>query len=178
MFLIQVAYYSLIPINMSCYPFNGMEGLKYISGATPIIIVNPQLISSNYSSLGIQSNFFTNVNILMIPLFIVPFISFLLIRKGERSEDCHEKPRCLKYGKSMLCEVPLTILLFNSFNVYTSLVVNIQTYKTNDLPSLIVSFITASLLPVAGGLFLKYKKHFSEFKEEFTENQKSFLLSR
>ena len=136
--------------------------MKYASGATPVFTnLQQTAISSNYFSLGIYSNFLTNVNVLLIPLLIVPFIYFPMKCRADRSDDKYIQPCHLKYGKAMLCDLPLTILLFSSFNIYTSAIVNFQSLGIKNIPSFVASLINILLLPIAGILFLIFKKHFN-----------------
>ena len=114
-------------------------------------------VSANYFSLGIASNFLTNVNVVFILLLIIPFIYFPMKCKADGSQDKYIKPCHLKYGKAMLLDVPLTLLLFSSFNIYTSAVVNFQSFGYNNIPSFVVSLISVLLLPIAGVLFLLYR---------------------
>ena len=166
MSVIQLGYYSLIPINVFCLPFSSLSALRLSSGFNPLFQSLQQTpISMNYDSLDIRSNFLTNVNLMLLPLFVLPFCYFPLKYIGGRSQDCKTRPRCLKYSKAFLCEVPLTILLFNSFNICTSFVVSIQAFGWSNLPSLFTSFITVSLFPIAAGLLFKFRGHFSEFKD-------------
>lgn len=169
MYIIQLGYYSLIPINIFCSPFDGLRGLKYSSGATTdignILNLEQAPIPSNYSSMGILSNFISNVNVVMVILVIVPLFYFPLKYIGNRSTHYRTKPRCLKYGKSLLCEVPLTILLFSSFSICTSFIVNIQAFGSSNFGSFAVSIVCLLLLPGAAVIFLVFKNHFSEFRE-------------
>ena len=81
-------------------------------------------LPTKYDSMDIQSNFISNVNVLLIPLFILPILYFPLNYFGDKSNNIHTKPRCKKYGKAFLLEVPLVILLFSSFNIYSSFYTN------------------------------------------------------
>ena len=102
MYLIQLAFFSLIPINIYCYPFKGLEGLRYASGITNIFPGLDQIyLSSNFSSMGIQSNFLSNTNILLIPLLIVPLFAYPILKYGRKSKNIHTRPRCQRYGKSL-----------------------------------------------------------------------------
>ena len=76
-FIVHLAYYSLIPIKVSCVPFSGLKALRYASGATPFLsMLSETKIIKNYSSLGISSNFLMNVNILLVLLLIIPLVYF------------------------------------------------------------------------------------------------------
>lgn len=177
MYTIQLSYYSLISINAFCPPFDGLAGLKYSRGFNPFFQdLQQAYIASNYVSLDIRSNFLSNVNLMLLPLYLLPLCYFPLKYIGDISQNYIAKPRCSKYSKSFLCEVPLTILLFNSFNICTSFVVGIQAFKWSNFSSLFVSMIMFSLLPIAAGLFFKFRKHFSEFREEFDAVDRLFNL--
>lgn len=161
MYLIQFSYYSLIAIDAYCIPLRGLTGLRYSSGAFSIIdTLQQSVILSNYSSLGIKSNFFSNVNILLVPVLVLPILYLPFKIRGDKNTNPRVKPRLLKYGKSLLLEVPLTILLFNSFNIYTSLVVHIESLGSSNVPLLLVSIVCALLLPAYSVLFLKFNDHF------------------
>ena len=154
--MIQLAYYSLIPIDIYCDPFRRLTGLKYSSGLTPLPYDLPQnFILFNYSIMGLKFNFLSNVNFLLMPLIIVPLLSYPIIKIGNKSNDPHTKPRCKRYGKSLIFEVPLVTLLFNSFNIYTSLGINIQ-FFSSSIVSLLCCVIAALLLPAFIIIFVKY----------------------
>ena len=83
MYLIQLTFYSLIPKDVSCDPFKGFAMLKYSSGMTPLPFVFMQTsVPTNYSNLGIQFNFLSNVNILLIPQIIIPLLSYPIMKIG------------------------------------------------------------------------------------------------
>lgn len=89
-YLVQLGYYSLIPLNVICDPFSGLQGLIYSSGVTPIFsMLEQKAIPGNYESLKISSNFLANVNILLAPIFITPFIYFFMKSKADSSKDKH-----------------------------------------------------------------------------------------
>ena len=179
MYIIQLGYYTLIPINSFCPPFSGLARLRYSTGFN-IVFANLQeaYIPSNYVGLGIHSNFLNNVNFMLLPLFLLPLLYFPLRRIGQKSNDCQTRPRCLKYGKAFICEVPLTIFLFNSFNICTSIVVSFQTFKWSNPSSLIPSLAASLLLVATTGLFFKFNNHFSEFNEEFDCVDRALNLTR
>lgn len=130
MFLIQFAYYSLIIIGVYC-PYVGLANMKYVSGYNPLFSdIQQQTTKYNLSDLGIRSNFLSNVNVMIFVLGVCPVLFGVLTLLGNKSECYKMKPRYLKYGKAFICEVPLTILIFSSFNVYTSLIVQIQYYDS------------------------------------------------
>ena len=108
-----------------------------------------------------DSNFLSNVNLMLLPLFVLSLFYFVLKYIAEKSTHYSMKPISLKYAKAFLCEVPLTILLFNSFNICVSFAVNLSAFKTSNLVSLMASIAAISLIPIAAGLFLKFQTHFS-----------------
>lgn len=123
MILIQFAYYSLINIRVHC-PYVGLSMMKYVSGYNPLFSDSPQeTISLRYSDLGIHSNFLSNVNLMVFILGACPVMFAILMIMAKRSDCYKKKPRYLKYGRAFVFEIPLTIILFNAFNIYTSLVV-------------------------------------------------------
>ena len=135
MFLIQFGYYSLIIIGLDC-PYVGLGIMKYVSGYNPLFADMPQkTVPFNLKDLHIYSNFISNVNVMMFILLICPIFFGILMIMGKRSDCYKNKPRYFKYGMSFILEIPLTILLFNSFNIYTSLVVQINYYESEYIIS-------------------------------------------
>lgn len=85
-YVIQLGYYSLIPINVYCPPFFGLEGLKYSNGYNPFFQnLKQAYIASNYVSLGLNSDFLSNVNLMLLPLSLLPLLYFPLKYIGTRS---------------------------------------------------------------------------------------------
>lgn len=176
MFLIQFAFYSMINIQLNC-PYLGLGKMKYVSGYNPLFSsLNQQNIPFRMKDLGIQSNFLSNVNVMMFIIVICPVVFAILMYMGKKSDCYKKKPRYIKYGKAFLFETPLTILLFNSYNIYTSLAIQIKYYSSENIVSLAVGVIMGLMLPVYGFIYYFLKSHFSEFREEFetTERIASF----
>ena len=124
-------------------------------------------VKSNYSVLGISSNFLSNVNLMLVILLACPLLAGILMFAGHNSNSYRNKPRLLKYGKSFLFEVPFTVLLFNSFNIYTSMVVEIQSFGESNTIPLIISIVSSLLLPGMAILFILVRSRFCEFSERF-----------
>ena len=159
MYVIQLSFYCLLPVGAysSAYLF-GLTGMKYVSGYNLFFQYLPQTeISNHYSALGVQSNFLSNVNLMMTPLAVCLFLALILHVVGTKSRHYKTKPRLLRYCRAFLLEFPLTILLFNSFNIYISLIVDFEYLKTQSIPALLVSLIVALLLPLAITLLLIYQ---------------------
>jgi hypothetical protein len=78
--------------------------------------------------------------------------------KSDSSKDRHQKPCNLKYGKAMLHELPFALILFNSFNIYTSAVVNFQAFGTSNLSVLLISIVCILIPPISGILFYRFRK--------------------
>ena len=77
MFLIQVTYYSLIPLDVPLYPFNLLSSLRYSTGAVPMEFGDNSLsIPLKYSILNIQPNFLSNVSLSLIPVFFSLMLYF------------------------------------------------------------------------------------------------------
>lgn len=72
----------------------------------------------------------------------------------------------------------MLILLFNSFNIYSSLTVSIQFHDSTDIVSLVVSILAGLLLPLFTIIFIKYNSHFLEFRNEFDETSAVCKLSK
>jgi hypothetical protein len=95
MYMIQLAYYTLIPINIMNSPFIlSQRSLKYVSGWNPLFdsLSSSQPILENYSSLGIKSNFFTNLNLMFFPLFLFPIIFGILYVMSQKTNHYRIKP--------------------------------------------------------------------------------------
>ena len=144
--------------------------MKYVSGWNPLFSSLTQTtIPKNYSTLSIQSNFMSNLNLMLFPLLIFPIVSLFLYIVYKKSNHYRKKPLFLILSLSFLLEFPLAIILFNTFNIYSSLVVDLQYLNTQDIPSLIVSILSATLLPITITLMNVYQKHFTEFNKEISE---------
>jgi hypothetical protein len=77
--MIQMTYYSLIPINNDCPPYSGLRGFRYSTGYNIVTSIN----SSNnihYSALLIQSNFFNNINLMLSFILLVPILYLIYKR--------------------------------------------------------------------------------------------------
>jgi hypothetical protein len=93
----------LIPIDVCCNPFANLKALRYINGYNPFFQnVQQILLEYNYQSLGIQSNFLSNINLMLLPIFVSPLFFLPLYLIGKKSKDYKTSPRCLKYAKSCL----------------------------------------------------------------------------
>lgn len=127
-YLIQLAYYSLIPINIydSTYLI-GFTGMRYVSGWNPFFSnLSFSSLIRNFSGLKFKSNFFSNVNLMIFPLPIIILLSAIVMILAKKNNHYKAKPRLKRYGRAFLLELPLAILLFNSFNIYISMVIQIQ----------------------------------------------------
>ena len=161
MFALQFAFISLIPIGVYCPPFTSLSVLRYSFGWNNIPFGLPQTyINVFYSTLGIQSNFASNVNCMMFPLALCPIIYLILTLLGRSNSNCHTKPRLLTYGKSFLFDVPLTILLVNAPNICSSFIVSAQAFGYSNTTSLTVGIVMVSLLLAGAILFIAFRSSF------------------
>ena len=103
----------------------------------------------------------SNVNILIVLFLLMPFFSMPLLIIGNKSTHYKIKPRCLKYGKSFLFDIPFTILLFSSFCICTSFIVNIQYFGLDNTISFAVSLICLMILPIFTIIFIKFREKFN-----------------
>ena len=117
--------------------------------------------------MGYQSNFISNVNLMVMLLAVCLVLYLVLTFFGNRSDCYITKPKLLKYGKAFIYDVPLTILLFSSFNIYSSLVIEIKYLGTKDPISLPVAIVVSLLLPAYATVLALRRNKFSEFREEF-----------
>lgn len=165
--MIQLAFYSMLSIGLNC-PYIGLGSILYVSGINPFFkSLKQATVPYNYSDLRILSNFISNVNFMILQLCICPIFYILLTYLGRKSECYKKKPRLLRYGKSFICEVPLTILLFSSFNIYSSLIVDFKFLGKDDIVSMVVAVTFPLFLPAYTIGLIFFQKHFSEFREEF-----------
>lgn len=102
---------------------------------------------SNYSNLNIRSNFISNINLMLIPLIICPIVYICLLIASHFNNSYKHKPRMKQYSSLFLCESFYTILFFNAFNIYTSLIVDLQSLGKQD-PGMIGVAIFFALTPV------------------------------
>ena len=160
-FLIQFAYYSMISIGLNC-PYVGVKEMKYIRGYNPLFQgMDTRKISFELRDLGISSAFLANVNCMVMVLGVCPVMFAVLMTLGKRSECYKKKPRYIRYGKAFAFEVPLTVILFNSFNVYNSLVVEWEYYDGEGLVSLAVGVLCGLMLPAYALIYFFFPKQFS-----------------
>jgi hypothetical protein len=66
-------------------------------------------------------------------------------------------------------------LFFNSFNIYSSLVIDIQSFGTKNLfPSLVLALLLPAYIPI----FIIFKQHFVEFNEEYDNKYSSCCIEK
>ena len=118
-------------------------------------------------SLGFKSNFLSNVNLMILFLLVPPLVWGILTLVGRNNQSYKTRPRLLRQAKIFLCEMSFSILMFNSFNIYISTIINFQEWGTNNILSLFVSMVLVLLVPAIGVLYAVYKKHFVEFTGAF-----------
>lgn len=122
--MIQLTFFCQISLNTVHIIFYGFSNMKYSNGYNIKFQSLPQLpMTQNYSALGISSNFLTNINIMLIPALICPILFGLLYFCSKISKSYKYKPRLRHYAISCLCEWPFTFLMFNAYNIYSSLIV-------------------------------------------------------
>lgn len=161
MFTLQFAYLSFIPTNIYCQPFAALGVLKYSFGWNDLPLgVSDIPISSYYSSLGFQSNFLSNFNFMLILSLLLPLLSPLFLVLGKNSEGYRAKPRLIAMGKSLLLDIPFTVILFNAPNIVSSFVISLQAYGTVNLGSFIASCISLILVLIAPICFCIFQNSF------------------
>jgi hypothetical protein len=105
--------------------------MKYVSG---INMKFDNLVETKipliYSNLSLRSNFLSNMNIMYLPVFICPLMFGILYIAFHYNQSYKHKPRLKIYAKSAICEWIFTFIMFNSYNIYISLVVNLQSLGT------------------------------------------------
>jgi hypothetical protein len=102
-------------------------------------------IPSNYSSLKIQSNFLSNVNIMLIIIVLFPIIGCVLIFLSNKTKSFKYKPRLKMYGISCFYEWLFTVICFTLYNINMSLFVDITYLADEDKTSLAIGIISSSL---------------------------------
>lgn len=104
MYLIQLGFYSMIPIGMyRSTSFMSLAGMRYASGWNPLFSeLSIIKISNNYSLLYFQADFISNVNLMVIAILVCPIVAFALYFLSKASNNYKHKPRFLKYSKSFL----------------------------------------------------------------------------
>lgn len=130
-----------------------------------------------YTVLGIQSNFLSNVNSMILPLFICPIIYFIMTAVGKNNDDFKIRPRLLNYGKTFLLDVPFTIVLVNIPNICVSFVVSLQAFGMQNIVSFVSSLLLALLVLITGILFLVFKSGFREYRNEFCQRLQMCKMS-
>lgn len=100
-------------------------------------------------------------------LAISPFMSLVLYLAGKISKSYKHRPRLIRQSKIFLFDLFFTILLFNSFNIYVSTIVNIQSFGTQQMVPLFLSLSFCVLVPVVGIIYFFFYNRFIEFKELF-----------
>ena len=167
-FLAQVTFFSMISLDMYCIPLNAFSFMQNVGGYNPLFSdFSSPVTPTTYKIFGVSLNFNSNLNLMIYPLLLCPLIFLVLYIAGMRSQSYKHKPRFLKAAKSFLCEVPLTILLFNSCRAQVAFTAHLQWLGTTDFPSLLSSMGTEILYVLAFVLFPLFRTSFGEFQEEF-----------
>lgn len=79
MFALQLTYMSYIPSGVYCPPFTSLSFLRYSFGWNGIDFeVSQNTINYYYTFLNIQSNFISNINLMMLILIICP-LGFIIL---------------------------------------------------------------------------------------------------
>lgn len=102
--LIQLTFYSLIPVSIFNPAFNGLYKMVFVSGVNlPLKDLQQVPISSNYSNLNLNSNFLTNINIMLVPFAMCPLVSGVLYLGSKFSNSYKWRPRLKQYAMASLC---------------------------------------------------------------------------
>lgn len=163
MFSIQFVFYSMIIIGTNC-PYEGLASIQFISGYNPLFShLRQHSVPYKIATLDIKSNFLSNLNLMIFILLLCPIMYLILTYCGYKSDCYKRKPRLLKYGKSFIFEIPLTIILFSSFNIYTSLSVQIQYFVSASYETVIAVAFGLIIPAIAMGFYF-IGKHFCEYR--------------
>ena len=128
MYLVQFVFYSMIPIGVSkSNTFMGFASMKHVSGWNTLFQSLTQYkVLSNYSLLSLSSNFLSNVNLMLMSPLIFVFLAGICYLLSKATKDYKLQPRLLKLTKACLLEFPLALILFSTFNIGVSFVLNAQ----------------------------------------------------
>jgi hypothetical protein len=139
---IQLTFYSLIPIGPLTPFFSGLYKMKYVSGINMKFenLVETK-IPSIYSNLSLNSNFLSNINIMYIPILICPLMFGILFVASHHNKSYKHKPRLKLYAIASICEWIFTFIMFNCYNIYISLVVDIQSLGTAEILPLVLGLL-------------------------------------
>lgn len=64
------------------------------------------------------------------PVFICPVLFGILLLFSHYNQSYKHKPRLKLYAFASICEWIFTFVMFNSYNIYISLVIDIQSLGT------------------------------------------------
>ena len=162
--LVQLTYYCQIPFGVVDPAFAGLTQMTYVSGYN-LKFPNLQQVPlpANLSNLGLSSNFLSDLNLMLLPAALCPIVFGLLVLGSNLSSSYKHKPRMKQYAVACLCEWSFTLILFSSYNIYVSLVADLQSLGIKD-PLAIVIALFSGLLPVAMGvLYCMFKGCYEEF---------------
>lgn len=102
-FIIQLAYYSMIPIGFNCTNIE-ITSLKYITGVNPFFShLQQNSIPQVFKDMGLKSNFLSNVNLMLAFLPICPLLYVILMFFAKRSQCYRTKPRLIRCAKMFVC---------------------------------------------------------------------------
>lgn len=161
----------MIPANISNPIFSGLSQMRYVNGYNfkleGLLQTSLPLV---FSSMDIKSNFLSNVNFMLLFVALCPVMFGVLLLVSKHSNSYKHKPRTKKYAFAAICEWSFTLLFFSCYNIFSSMVVDIQSLGTKDPLSLFMS-VFISLLPITALiLYFFFKSHFKEFATEINQN--------
>lgn len=169
--LIQLTFYSLIPLDTISVMFKGLYEMAYVSGFNLNLQGLKEVpVSFHYSNLNLKSNFLSNFNAMLAPILLCPVIFLILRLASSQSNSYKFKPRLKKYSMAFLCEWLFTMTIFSTYNIMISLVINVQSLGAKDPISLAVSFLSALLPVTAVILYVRFDGKYEEFSSQLNHS--------
>lgn len=131
MSLIQLTFYCLIPANISNPVFTGLSQIRYVNGYNfKFEGLKQKSLFSVLSTMAFKSNFLSNVNFMLCFVALCPLMFGVLLLASKHSKSYKHKPRTKKYAMAAICEWSFTLLFFSCYNIFASMVLNIQSLGT------------------------------------------------
>lgn len=175
MSLIQLAFYSQIPLNTINQVFLGLSRMQYVSGYNmKFPALKEASLSFTLKTMGFSSNFMSNINIMLFPLVVCPAMFGILLLGSKMSKSYKHKPRMRQYAIASLCEWLFTSIVFIAYSIYTSLMIDFKNLGKEDPLAIFISVIIGLLPITLCVVYCFLKHHYNEFAESLNQHYTSW----
>ena len=97
---------------------------------------------------------------MLAPILVCPVIFAILRLAYVKSKSYKYKPRFKKYSMAFLCEWLFTFVLFSTYNIIISLVINVESLGISDPISLAIASLTATFPIIVILSYAKFNKQY------------------